>query len=38
MQPSKYQEAIYEWVKNGTGNAVVNAVAGGAKTTTAVED
>lgn len=32
MVPSKYQEAIYEWVKNGEGNAVVEAVAGSGKT------
>lgn len=36
MQPSRYQEAIYEWVRNGSGNAFVNAVAGSGKTTTAL--
>ena len=35
--PSPYQTAIYEWVKNGTGNAFVQAVAGAGKTTTLVE-
>ena len=33
---SNYQTAIYEWVANGTGNAVVEAVAGSGKTTTLV--
>jgi len=35
--PSKYQEAIFEFVKVGEGNAVVEAVAGSGKTTTIVE-
>tara|TARA_R110002074_G_scaffold32309_1_gene90199 strand:+ start:1299 stop:2819 length:1521 start_codon:yes stop_codon:yes gene_type:complete len=35
MTPSKYQKAIYEWVENGTGNAIVKACAGSGKTTTA---
>jgi|TARA_R110002110_G_scaffold289290_1_gene503552 superfamily I DNA/RNA helicase len=35
MTPSKYQTAIYEWVENGTGNAIVKACAGSGKTTTA---
>ena len=26
--PSKYQEAIFDFVKNGSGNAVIEAVAG----------
>lgn len=33
MKPSKYQTAAIEWVKNGTGNAIVSAVAGSGKTT-----
>lgn len=37
MQFSKYQKDIFEFVKNGKGNAVVNAVAGSGKTTTIVE-
>jgi DNA helicase-2/ATP-dependent DNA helicase PcrA len=32
--PSPYQQAIYDWVKGGSGNAVVEAVAGSGKTTT----
>jgi len=32
--PSKYQQDIFEWVINGSGNAVVNACAGSGKTTT----
>lgn len=32
--PSPYQQAIYDWVRTGTGNAVVKAVAGSGKTTT----
>lgn len=35
--PSKYQKAIFEFVKNGKGNAVINAVAGSGKTTTIVQ-
>ena len=35
MTPSKYQQAIYDWVKTA-GNASVNAVAGSGKTTTLV--
>lgn len=36
-QPSKYQLDVFDFVKNGSGNAVVNAVAGSGKTTTIVE-
>lgn len=35
--PSKYQVAIFDWVKNGKGDAFVDAVAGSGKTTTLVE-
>lgn len=35
--PSKYQEAIFEWVQKGRGDALVEAVAGSGKTTTLVE-
>jgi superfamily I DNA/RNA helicase len=35
--PSKYQQAIYEWFRNGNGNAGVEAVAGSGKTTSLVE-
>jgi superfamily I DNA/RNA helicase len=34
---SKYQEAIFEFAQNGTGNGIVKAVAGSGKTTTIVE-
>jgi DNA helicase-2/ATP-dependent DNA helicase PcrA len=34
---SKYQEAIFEFVENGEGNAVIEAVAGSGKSTTIVE-
>lgn len=34
--PSKYQVAIYDFIKNGHGNAVINAVAGSGKSTTLV--
>lgn len=34
---SKYQQAIFDFVENGSGNAVVEAVAGSGKTTTIVE-
>ncbi len=32
--PSQYQERIYDFVRNGTGDGIVNAVAGSGKTTT----
>lgn len=35
--PSKYQAAVFEWVKTGSGNAIINAVAGSGKSTTLVE-
>ncbi len=35
--PSDYQQAIFDFVENGTGNALVSAVAGAGKTTTIVE-
>lgn len=37
FQPSKYQEAVFNWVKEGVGCAMVNAVAGSGKTTTLVQ-
>lgn len=37
MDYSRYQQAIFEWAKTGTGHAVVDAVAGSGKTTTLVE-
>lgn len=36
QNPSVYQSAIFDFVKNGTGNAIVEAVAGSGKTTTGV--
>jgi DNA helicase II / ATP-dependent DNA helicase PcrA len=35
--PSAYQAAIFEWTSNGSGNAIVHAVAGSGKTTTVVQ-
>ena len=35
--PSEYQKRIFDFVENGKGNAVINAKAGSAKTTTAVK-
>lgn len=35
--PSIYQQAIFNFVRDGRGNAVINAVAGSGKTTTIVE-
>lgn len=35
--PSDYQKAIFDWIRNGEGNAIVNAVAGSGKTTTLVK-
>lgn len=34
FKPSKYQEAIFDFIKNNTKNAVISAVAGSGKTTT----
>lgn len=34
--PSKYQQKIYDFIENGNGNAVVDAVAGSGKSTTIV--
>lgn len=35
--PSPQQQAVYNWVQHGTGNAVIEAVAGAGKTTTLIE-
>lgn len=35
--PSTQQQVIYDWVANGSGNAVLEAVAGAGKTTTLIE-
>ena len=35
--PSKYQVAVYDHITNGSGNAVIDAVAGSGKSTTIVE-
>ena len=37
MTPSLYQQSIYDWVRDGSGSAVVIAVAGSGKTTTILE-
>lgn len=37
FKPSKYQQAIYNFIDSGKGNAIVEAVAGSGKTTTIVE-
>lgn len=37
FKPSVYQQAVFDWVKNGRGDAVVEAVAGSGKTTTLVQ-
>lgn len=34
---SQYQQAIFSFIANGTGNAIVTAVAGSGKSTTIVE-
>ena len=36
MKYSKYQLDIFEWVESGSGNAIVKAVAGSGKTSTAI--
>jgi len=35
--PSRYQQAIFDFIESGTGNAVIDAVAGSGKTTTLIE-
>ena len=35
--PSVHQQAIIEWVTNGSGNLVIQAVAGSGKTRTIIE-
>ncbi len=37
MTPSSYQLAIFNWIENSNGHAVVNAKAGSGKTTTAIQ-
>lgn len=37
FKPSAYQQAVFDWVKDGRGDAVVQSVAGSGKTTTLVE-
>lgn len=34
MQPSEYQQSILRWINDGSGDAIVEAVAGSGKTTT----
>ncbi|MBR1373175.1 hypothetical protein IJ556_01835, partial [bacterium] len=34
--PSKYQKTVYTYIQKGTGNAVIDAVAGSGKSTTIV--
>ena len=36
FQPSRYQSAVYQYVTDGNGNAVIDAVAGSGKSTTIV--
>jgi DNA helicase-2/ATP-dependent DNA helicase PcrA len=36
FEPSPYQRAIFDWVKDGEGSGIVNAVAGSGKTTSIV--
>lgn len=37
MNYSTYQKDIFDWVENGSGNCIVNAVAGSGKSTTALD-
>ena len=36
FKPSKYQQAIYDFITDGEGNTVIDAVAGSGKSTTIV--
>lgn len=35
--PSKFQQALFDWIEHGTGSAIVQAVAGSGKTTSMVQ-
>lgn len=35
--PSKYQSAVFDWIKHGEGHLMIDAVAGSGKTTTLIE-
>lgn len=37
FKPSKYQQAVFDWVEQGSGDGIVVAVAGSGKTTTLVQ-
>lgn len=37
FKPSPQQAAIFDWIENGTGNGIIEAVAGSGKTTTLVQ-
>jgi superfamily I DNA/RNA helicase len=37
FQPSKYQQALFDWIVQGQGSAIVEAVAGSGKTTSMVQ-
>lgn len=37
FEPSQYQQAIFDWIVNGNGSAIIEAVAGSGKTTTIVQ-
>lgn len=35
--PSKYQQAVYDWIRNSQGHAIINACAGSGKTSTLIK-
>ena len=37
LKPTSAQQNIYDFVKNGIGNGIIDAVAGAGKTTTLIE-
>jgi len=37
FQPSPYQQVIFDWIRTGRGDGIINAVAGSGKTTTLVQ-
>jgi len=37
IQHSTYQKAVFDWVCNESGNAIISAVAGSGKTTTLID-
>ena len=37
FKPTVYQQAVFDWIENGSGNLIIQAVAGSGKTTTIMQ-